>query len=33
MLHRNVCRKHAERNLDKDICFKEYSNLFKSLIK
>lgn len=29
----DVCRKHAERNFDKDTCFREYSELFKMLTK
>lgn len=28
-----VCRAHAEQNFDKDLCFREYSKLFKSIVK
>lgn len=28
-----VCRRHAEHNFDKNKCFREYSKLFKSIIK
>lgn len=28
-----ICRKHAELNFDKNSCFREYSKLFKSIVK
>lgn len=28
-----ICRKHAEFNFDKNSCFREYSKLFKSIVK